>query len=95
MKNEPDVKDQFSVSTFVISRAMVNQMAGIKGIPIWVNFTMDDDGLIQTEIRSKKISVVEIAKKYGGGGHLLACGCTLSSWEDTDKVLEDLDQLLS
>ena len=54
-----------------------------------------DDGLVQTEIRSKKISVVDIAKKYGGGGHLLACGCTLSCWEDTNKVLEDLDQLLA
>lgn len=95
MKNNPDVKDKFEVSSFVVSRAMVNQMSGIKGVPMWVNFTMDDEGLIQTEIRSKNISVVEVAKKYGGGGHLLACGCTLSSWEDTDKVLEDLDQLLT
>jgi len=94
MKNDDAIKEQFGVSTFTISRGMVNQMSGIKGVPIWVNFTLDDDGYIQTEIRSKTISVVEIAKKYGGGGHKLACGCTLANWADTDKVLKDLDSLL-
>ena len=26
-----------------------------------------------------------------GGGHAFACGCTLESFEDIDKVLKDLD----
>ena len=94
MQNNTSVKDKFDVSTFVVSRAMVNQMSGIKGIEIWANFTMDEDGLVQSELRSKKIPIVDIAKKYGGGGHLLACGCTLSSFEEANLVLADLNQLL-
>lgn len=94
MQNDSSVKDKFGVTTFVVSRAMVNQMSGIEGIEIWANFTMDENGKVQSELRSKKVPIVEIAKKYGGGGHLLACGCTLSSFEDADLVLADLDQLL-
>lgn len=94
MQNDTSVKDEFEVSTFVVSRAMVNQMSGIEGIEIWANFTMDEDGLVQSELRSKKIPIVDIAKKYGGGGHLLACGCTLSSFEEANLVLADLNQLL-
>ncbi len=69
-------------------------MSGIEGIEIWANFTMDEFGKVQSELRSKKIPIVDIAKKYGGGGHLLACGCTLSSFEEAKLVLADLDQLL-
>lgn len=94
MKNDLSVKEEFNVTTFVVSRAMVNQMSGIEGIEIWANFTMDENGKIQSELRSKKVPIVDIAKKYGGGGHLLACGCTLSSFEDANLVLADLDQLL-
>lgn len=94
MQNDIAVKDKYDVTTFVVSRAMVNQMSGIKGIEIWANFTMDEYGKVQSELRSKRIPIVDIAKKYGGGGHALACGCTLSSFEDAKLVLADLDQLL-
>ncbi len=93
MKNDKRLKETFNVSGFTVSRGMVNQMAGIKGIPIWANFTESDNGDIQCELRSKEVPIVDIAKKYGGGGHALACGCTLSKWEHIDKVLKDLDQL--
>ncbi len=91
MKNSRDLKERYDVSTFTVSRGMVNQMAGINGIPAWANFTEDDDGMIQCELRSKSVSIVDIAKKYGGGGHDLACGCTVESWELTDRILADLD----
>lgn len=91
MKNKKDVKDKFQVSTFIVSRAMVNQMANLKGIDIWANFTEEDDGSILAELRSAKESIVHIARQYGGGGHALACGCTLHSFEEVDQVLQDLD----
>lgn len=94
MKNDKTLKDLYGVTSFTISRGMVNQMGGIKGIPIWVNFTEYDNGDIICELRSKELPVVDIAKKYGGGGHALACGCTLKSWDETDQLLKDLDQLL-
>ncbi len=93
MKATQELKEKFNVSTFALSRGMVNQMAGINGIPIWVNFTESEDGNIQCELRSKEVPVVDIAKKYGGGGHALACGCTLKHWEETEALLNDLDKI--
>ena len=43
------------------------------------------------ELRSAIESIVHIARKYGGGGHALACGCTLNSLDEVEKVLKDLD----
>lgn len=94
MKNEITVKEKYNVSTFTVSRAMVNQMSGMEDINIWANFTMDEDNVVQVELRSKKISIVHIARKYGGGGHALACGCTLKSFKEADLLLNDLDELL-
>lgn len=94
MKNDLSVKDKFNVSTFTVSRAMVNQMSGVEGVNIWANFTLDEQNVIQVELRSKILSIVEIARKYGGGGHALACGCTLKSFEEANLVLNDLDALL-
>lgn len=94
MKNTMDLKEEYGVSSFTISRGMVNQMSGIKGIPMWANFTEFEDGTIQCELRSKTITIVDIAKKYGGGGHNLACGCTVYDWETTNQILDDMDALL-
>lgn len=94
MKNDLSVKEKFGVTTFTVSRAMVNQMAGIEGVEVWANFTENEDKEILCELRSKKKSIVHIARKYGGGGHALACGCTLQSFEDVESVLADLDQYI-
>lgn len=91
MMNKKELKNEYNVTTFVVSRAMVNQLANLKDIHIWANFTEDDDGSILVELRSGKESIVHIARKYGGGGHALACGCTVSSFEEAKQVLQDLD----
>lgn len=94
-KNTKAFLDDFDVDTHYVSRGMVNQMGGIEEIPIWANFTYDQkSGKILCELRSRGIPVLDIAKKYGGGGHLHACGCSLDTWEETDHVLNDLDRLL-
>lgn len=91
MKNDKNVKDKFGVTTFTVSRAMVNQMSSIKDINIWANFTEEDDGNVLVELRSAKDSIVHIARKYGGGGHALACGCSLNSLDEVEQVLKELD----
>jgi phosphoesterase RecJ-like protein len=92
MMNTKDVKERFGVSTFTVSRAMVNQMANLKDIHIWVNFTEDDNGSILVEMRSGAKSIVHIARKHGGGGHALACGCTLQSFDEAKILLKELDE---
>ena len=81
-----------NVSTFTVSRGMVNTMADIKGTDIWVNFTETDEGVL-CEIRSALPNINPIAVKYGGGGHAKASGATVADRETAMQMLHDLDQL--
>lgn len=85
--------DAMEADIFSISRGMVNTMADIKGVEIWVNFTESGSGVL-CELRSSRQSVVQIAVKYGGGGHAKACGATVDSKETAMKMLADLDDLI-
>ena len=52
-----------------------------------------EEGLYRCSIRSKFISVVEIANKYGGGGHKLACGVKGLDKAKLDALIDDLKKL--
>ena len=78
--------------TFTISRAMVNTMADIKGVDIWVNFTEAENGVL-CEIRSSRYNINPIAVKYGGGGHQKASGATVPDRETAMAMLRDLDAM--
>lgn len=93
--NDDDIYKKFDVDTFSISRGMVNVMADTNEIKIWANFTKEKDSdKILCEFRSKEINIVDVAKKYGGGGHLLACGCTIDSKKTIKLILKDFNNLL-
>lgn len=77
---------------FSVSRGMVNVMADIRGIDIWVNFTEDGDKVL-CELRSSCYNINPIAVKYGGGGHQKASGATLPDRETAMRMLEDLKKL--
>lgn len=86
--------DQFGLKFDQISKN-VNVIGNIRGCPIWVLFTRSPENFIRVEFRSHKINVQEIAKKYGGGGHLHAAGARLENQKDfalAMKVVEDLDK---
>ena len=83
---------QLGLDTFTASRGMVNTMADLKGVEIWVNFTETDEGIL-CELRSAGVNVNPIAVKYGGGGHAKACGATLPDHEAVSRMLKDLDEL--
>jgi len=73
---------------------MLSVMSGIEEIKIWLNFTYDiSKNAIIGEFRSRSIPIVDVAKKYGGGGHELACGATLDNWDIVDFVINDFVEL--
>lgn len=78
--------------TFSISRGMVNTMADIKNVDIWVNFTETEEGIL-CELRSSKYNINPIAVKYGGGGHIKASGASVTSKQEAMHMLADLDQV--
>ena len=82
-----------NVETFTISREMVNTMANIRGVDIWVNFTETDAGVL-CEIRSSRYNINPIAVKYGGGGHAKASGATVADRDTAMAMLADLDAMI-
>ncbi len=92
-KNTKEIIKESGLDFQSVSRGMVNQMAGIEEVKIWASFSEDEENnAIIAEFRARGISIVDIAKKYGGGGHAEACGATLKDWQEVDLVLKDLDE---
>lgn len=94
--NDETIINKYSnLSFYDISRGMVNLVSGIKQIHVWINITLDKSiNKYVCELRSKDIEVLSIAKKYGGGGHLQACGMTLNSKDEINSVIMDLKELI-
>lgn len=87
--------DEFNalgLDTFTVSRGMVNTMSDLKGMPIWVNFTETEQGVL-CEIRSNRYNINPIAVKYGGGGHQKASGATVPDHDTAMAMLKDLDAI--
>ncbi len=94
MINDEQFIKNSGVDFFTVSRGMVNTMGKIPDVPFWLNFTENTEtNKIVCEFRSAKYPIVDIAKKYGGGGHDLACGCSLNSFAQIDEVIADFDRL--
>lgn len=95
LKNTHEVFEKFPREFNDISRGMLSVMSGVEEIKIWLNFTYDiSKNLIVGEFRSRQIPIVDIAKKWGGGGHALACGASIANWDDVELVIADFDNLL-
>jgi len=77
-----------------ISRGSLQPMSGIKEVPIWATFTENNEGKIIAELRSRDHIIVDCAKSFGGGGHNMACGATLASFEQAHELLKKLDNLI-
>jgi phosphoesterase RecJ-like protein len=92
-RNDAAFLEDNGVDSHTVSRGLVNQMSGIEEVPIWANFTYDQKtGRILCELRSRRTPILDVARKFGGGGHLLACGCIVDTWEQTDEILAELDR---
>lgn len=91
MFNETSDLEKFNMSTFDASRGMIGLMAGIEGVEIWCTFTYDQKtSKVACEFRSRNIEVLDIATKYGGGGHKNACGATIESFSQAIKIIKEL-----
>ena len=66
----------------------------MEGIKAWVFFIEEEDQ-IRVRLRSKGPVINGIAKKYNGGGHPLAAGASIYSWDEVDHVISDLEEVCS
>lgn len=74
--------------------ASVSYMESIKGSLIWIAMIENDDGSIRVRLRSRFVTVSELANKYHGGGHACASGATVYSKKEAKELLADADALI-
>lgn len=74
---------------------MINDLKFVKEIIVWVFLSEDKkSNLIRANIRSNGPVINELATRFGGGGHKYASGARLTSWEQADRLIEELDKLV-
>ncbi|WP_077327467.1 DHH family phosphoesterase [Virgibacillus siamensis] len=81
---------EFNVSA-ADSGQLIGVLGDIEGIKAWVFFIEEEDQ-IRVRLRSKGPVVNDIAAKYNGGGHPMAAGASVKTWDDTDEVVADLEK---
>ncbi len=74
--------------------ASVSYMDSIKNSLIWLAFIDCGDGTIRVRLRSRFVTVNEIAEKYNGGGHDCASGATVYSKKEMKALIADADRRL-
>lgn len=87
------MQEKFDLSLEQAS-ASVSYMDSIKDSLIWLAFIECDDGSIRVRLRSRFVTVSEIAEKYNGGGHACAAGATVYSKKEMKALIADADSRL-
>ncbi len=72
--------------------SMVNELSVFEDCPIWVLLAEYEEKIVRARIRSKGPAINEIANQFDGGGHALASGSNLGTWERAEALLEVLDE---
>ena len=86
---------EYGISTEQASAA-VSYLDSIKGSLIWLAFIdSDKDDEIRVRLRSRFVTVNQIAEKYEGGGHACASGATVHSKEQMLELLSEADKTLA
>ena len=81
--------------TFEEACASVSYMDSIKNSLIWIAFIEADDGNIRVRLRSRFVTINQIAEKYNGGGHDCASGATVKNRAEMRRLIADADARLA
>lgn len=71
----------------------VSYMSGIRGSLCWMAFLETADS-IRVRLRSRFMTVNELAEKYNGGGHACASGATVYSRQQMEELIRDADEAI-
>ena len=69
----------------------VSFMDSIKGSLIWLAFIDNADGTTRVRLRSRFVTINEIAEKYHGGGHACASGATVHNKKEMKALIAEAD----
>jgi phosphoesterase RecJ-like protein len=72
--------------------SLVGSLGDVAGIKAWV-FFIEEAKQIRVRLRSKGPVINGVARMFNGGGHPLASGATIYSWDEVEKVIEELEKV--
>ena len=73
----------------------VNMLSTIKGVLTWALFIEYEDHKLKIRIRSKGPRINDLAAKYNGGGHAMASGAKMESWDDVEPFVKDMMDVIN
>lgn len=86
-----DIINKFKVDSASAGN-MINNFNFIDEVLVWIIVTEDiKNNNVRVNIRSRGPEINKIAEKYNGGGHALASGARLSSIEEAESLIADID----
>ncbi|MFS0865257.1 DHH family phosphoesterase [Fredinandcohnia sp. 179-A 10B2 NHS] len=88
-----EILEAFDVTPTDASQ-LVSLLGNVENIKVWVFFVEEKDQ-IRVRLRSKGPIINGVARKYNGGGHPLASGATIYTWEEVESVIEDMQAVCS
>ena len=83
-----EVLDKFGLEPIDASNT-TNEIGNLHGVKAWVTFIEESKG-IRVRLRSKGPIVSDLAAEYHGGGHKLASGATIDSWDTAKELVAKL-----
>jgi len=90
VKLTKDILEKYNVSPNETS-SLVPVLSNVEGIKAWVYF-IEEENSIRVRFRSKGPEIHKIAEKYNGGGHPMASGATITTWEEAESIILDLEE---
>lgn len=91
MKISKETLEAYGVSALE-SGLLVRTLGDIEGIITWAFFIEEKPGIIRVRLRSKGPAINDIAVRFNGGGHPLASGALVHTWQEADELIVALEQ---
>ncbi|WEG13895.1 bifunctional oligoribonuclease/PAP phosphatase NrnA [Pullulanibacillus sp. KACC 23026] len=91
MRLTKELLDAYALSSIEASN-LVNSFSSLEGLKAWVFFIEEPDK-IRVRLRSKGPMIHTLAARYNGGGHPMASGATVYSWEEAQVLVEELQSI--
>ncbi|WP_226528531.1 DHH family phosphoesterase [Metabacillus niabensis] len=91
MKITKEMLKEYEVTPSEASQ-LVGILGNIEGVKAWV-FFVEEETQIRVRLRAKSLVINGLAKRYNGGGHPLASGASVYSWEEANQVVQELEKL--
>ena len=87
-----DIQCQFGLN-FEAASNVISYMENIRGCLCWLAFIESDkpeDG-VRVRLRSRFMTISQVAEKHHGGGHACAAGATVYSLEELEALIREAD----